>query len=254
MQLFEKNTGKAFWFQNKRVVVGRAMDSDFRIADKAVSRKHAVLFEEKDQWYLRDERSTNGTWLNGKKVQAEKAYVLHDNDEIVFCQRHCFVFGSAEKLLEEDQTNKLIFLFENAIEMFFKSDFAKEKCIATILFCLSRVPMYLPVEIDGNALFENKNPLEVQNGDKMTLKEDLPIKIKTICVNGEEEMVPIFTSREAVEQGPPVSTLKLWPEAYLPCLIQIGKPVVVNLFSKTKFILLTDWMQVALDEIQKEKK
>lgn len=253
MRIYEKDTAKEFDFQNTKVVVGRAPESDFRIDDKVISRKHATFFEKEGQWYLRDEKSTNGTWLNGKELQAEEAYLLHENDEIVFAKRHRYVFERTKESQEEEETNKLISLLENEMEAFEKSGFTNEKCIAAILFCLTRVPMYLPMELDVNVLLENKNPLEIQAGDKITLQEDLPIKIKTICVNAEEEIVPIFTSKEAVEQGPPVSILKLWPETYLPYLIHIGKPVVVNPFSKTRFVLLTDWMKVALDEAQKGK-
>lgn len=130
------------------------------------------------------------------------------------------------------------------MEVFEKSGFKNEKCIATILFCLSRAPMYLQMEMDVNILLGNKNPLEIKAGEQITLQEDLPIKIKTISTNDGVEIVPVFTSKEAVEQGPPVSTLKLWPQTYLPYLIQIGKPVVINPFSKTRFILLSEWMQV----------
>lgn len=253
MRLFDKGTAKEYDFQNTRVVVGRSLECDFQIDDKVISRTHAVLFEEEGQWYLRDEKSTNGTWLNGKRLQAEEAYLLHENDEMLFAQRYQYVFNRTEKLRGEEEINKLIFLLENEMEVFEKSGYTNKKCIAAILFCLSRVPMYLPAELDMNVLFENKNPLETQEGDILTLKDDLPIKIKTICVNAEEEVVPIFTSKEAVEQGPSVSILKLWPETYLPYLIHIGKPVVINPFSKTRFILLSDWMSVVLDEAKKEE-
>ena len=252
MRLFETDTGKEFDFQNANIMIGRAPECDFRIEDKVISRKHAVLFKEEGQWYLRDEKSTNGTWLNGEMLQKEEAYLLHENDEIVFAKRYQYVFDRTEKSQEEEEENKLLFLLENEMEVFQKSGFTNEKCIAAILFFLSRVPMYLPMELDVNVLLGNKNPLEIQAGDKITLQEDLPIKIKTVYVNAEEEIVPIFTSREAVEQGPSVSTLKLWPDTYLPYLVQFGKPVVINPFSKTRFVLLTDWMQVLLEEVQKK--
>ena len=106
MRIFEKDTEKEFDFQNTRVMVGRAPESDIRIDDILIARKHAVLFEEEGQWYLRDVMSTNGTWLNGKRLQAGEACLLHENDEIIFAQRHQYVFDRTGKTQEELESRR----------------------------------------------------------------------------------------------------------------------------------------------------
>jgi FHA domain/Double zinc ribbon len=47
-----------------------------------VSRMHARIFVENNQYMLEDESSTNFTFLNRQKLIAKSPTVLHDNDEI----------------------------------------------------------------------------------------------------------------------------------------------------------------------------
>lgn len=53
---------------DRRFTIGRAMACDFTLADLSVSRWHARLHSEDDQWLLSDLGSTNGTRLNGWRV------------------------------------------------------------------------------------------------------------------------------------------------------------------------------------------
>ncbi len=57
-------------FQQGRVVVGRARGADYPVDDPNVSRRHAVLYWEGDQLYVKDLGSTNGTFVNGRPVTA----------------------------------------------------------------------------------------------------------------------------------------------------------------------------------------
>ena len=49
--------------------IGRTQDSDLRIADLSVSRRHAQLSRGEDGWLLRDLGSHNGTRVNGWLVR-----------------------------------------------------------------------------------------------------------------------------------------------------------------------------------------
>ena len=62
------------------------------IQDKTVSREHAVILEDiyegDGQGYiLRDMGSTNGTWLNGKKIKRENQEQLEDGAVIRFAKK-----------------------------------------------------------------------------------------------------------------------------------------------------------------------
>ncbi len=59
--------------------IGRGTDADVRLADSGVSRLHAEIRLEGDAAQLVDLRSTNGTTVNGRRVQSSP---LHDGDRI----------------------------------------------------------------------------------------------------------------------------------------------------------------------------
>ncbi|MCZ7662824.1 MAG: FHA domain-containing protein [Thermoleophilia bacterium] len=55
-------------FQHGRVVLGRGREADFRLDDPNVSRRHAVLYWQGGQMFIKDLSSTNGTFVNGRPV------------------------------------------------------------------------------------------------------------------------------------------------------------------------------------------
>src|SRR3954470_22550174 len=61
------------------VLIGRSRRCDFVVADPSVSRRHALLLRSRDGWTLYDLGSTNGTRVNGWRV--ERA-VLRAGDEV----------------------------------------------------------------------------------------------------------------------------------------------------------------------------
>jgi hypothetical protein len=51
-----------------RVLIGRSSACQLVLADDTVSRRHAELRAEDGRWLLRDLGSSNGTWVNGRRV------------------------------------------------------------------------------------------------------------------------------------------------------------------------------------------
>ena len=64
-----------------RLVLGRAEDCGLVLADESCSRQHAELVERDGAWWVRDLGSSNGTFVNGDRVE-EKA--LNDGDHLRF--------------------------------------------------------------------------------------------------------------------------------------------------------------------------
>lgn len=64
--------------------VGRKVDKDLVIADPRVSRDHAQIIMEEGDFYLVDEGSKHGTFINGERVQRQK---LERNDRMEFGAR-----------------------------------------------------------------------------------------------------------------------------------------------------------------------
>jgi pSer/pThr/pTyr-binding forkhead associated (FHA) protein len=49
--------------------IGRGPGNTIQLADRGVSAQHARLVHRADRWWLEDLGSTNGTWLNGRRVE-----------------------------------------------------------------------------------------------------------------------------------------------------------------------------------------
>ena len=71
--------GRNYAIDGAKVVLGRSKECDVQVEDANVSRSHAELRREGSTWWLVDLDSTNGTELNGKRVQRAK---LSDGDTI----------------------------------------------------------------------------------------------------------------------------------------------------------------------------
>jgi len=72
--------GVTYRFPKGNIIFGRSSEADFMIDDDKMSRKHAVIEAfSRDQAFISDLASTNGTFLNGMRVRSIK---LKDGDEI----------------------------------------------------------------------------------------------------------------------------------------------------------------------------
>jgi adenylate cyclase len=55
--------------QKEEVAIGRGKDNDIILKDTTISRNHAKIIKLKNEYFLFDLGSYNGTWVNGKSVQ-----------------------------------------------------------------------------------------------------------------------------------------------------------------------------------------
>jgi hypothetical protein len=74
-------TGRIIRLVPPSLVIGRGADADLRLTDSGVSRRHAELHVDPDQVVLVDLQSTNGTSVNGRRVER---VTLADGDRISF--------------------------------------------------------------------------------------------------------------------------------------------------------------------------
>ena len=61
--------------------VGRGFAVDLRVEDRSVSRRHAIVVNDDDGVRVLDDRSANGTYVNGRRVTDAP---LRDGDVVVF--------------------------------------------------------------------------------------------------------------------------------------------------------------------------
>jgi pSer/pThr/pTyr-binding forkhead associated (FHA) protein len=89
------------------VVVGRAPSSDILLSkDKLTSRRHATIRYENGQYLLRDERSANGTFVNGQQIEEGVPRILQEGDHVGIGEHELIfrTFESPASSLEELQT------------------------------------------------------------------------------------------------------------------------------------------------------
>ncbi|MEO0565576.1 MAG: FHA domain-containing protein, partial [Chloroflexota bacterium] len=60
--------------------LGREPTNDIRLGASGVSRHHARITREHNFIHITDLNSTNGTWVNGKKLEPDRPYKLQDGD------------------------------------------------------------------------------------------------------------------------------------------------------------------------------
>ncbi len=69
-------------FTSQEVTIGRSPECDFTLDDHTVSARHGRLNYHLNQWWYEDLKSTNGSYLQGMRI--EESIVIKDGDEIAF--------------------------------------------------------------------------------------------------------------------------------------------------------------------------
>jgi hypothetical protein len=81
------------------VLVGRTSDNDVAIPEYSISKRHCFFEFQPGEISLFDCGSTNGTLLNGRRLEPKKATRLNGG-EIITLGRYAFMFQSAPGFLE----------------------------------------------------------------------------------------------------------------------------------------------------------
>ncbi len=74
-----KEAGREFVFDQLSVLIGRTSECDVVLYDPGVSRKHARIFNEGEEYFVEDMGSSNGTKVNGSIIKKKQ---LADGDAI----------------------------------------------------------------------------------------------------------------------------------------------------------------------------
>lgn len=78
--LIKSNEGEQIIkLHKKKNSIGRSKENDIVLSDFSVSRFHAFIYEEAGEWFIEDNNSTNGVYVNNKKIKKEKIEI---GDEI----------------------------------------------------------------------------------------------------------------------------------------------------------------------------
>ena len=75
----------AYGLEREWTRIGRSLAADIRFDDPTVSRRHALVVRQPDGLRVLDDRSLNGVFVNGERVEWS---TLADGDEIVIGRHH----------------------------------------------------------------------------------------------------------------------------------------------------------------------
>ena len=80
MLKFKDRVLKEITSVDQAITIGRELDNVIRIDNPAVSKHHARIIKEQDQFFIEDLNSTNGTYINEKPI---RRLALRDDDEVI---------------------------------------------------------------------------------------------------------------------------------------------------------------------------
>ena len=86
--------GQEFPLAKSVITIGRTAGNDIIIRNPQLSRQHAEIRQRGQEWELVDLDSTNGTYVNGKRITAPQ--VLRPRDRIVLGETVLVVQGPPE--------------------------------------------------------------------------------------------------------------------------------------------------------------
>jgi pSer/pThr/pTyr-binding forkhead associated (FHA) protein len=78
------------------ITIGRNVKNDIQIDNLSVSKQHAKIVKNQGKYFLEDLNSTNGTYLNEKKISKEKL----TNNDIITIGKHTLVAILEKQKLE----------------------------------------------------------------------------------------------------------------------------------------------------------
>lgn len=95
---------KVFHLEN-RLTIGRTSENDVKLLDQIVSRQHAVVYIKNGKPILEDQGSTNGTFLNGDKIDKE---TLSNGDKLRMGRVYLRFFEGEHPPKQLDATETLV--------------------------------------------------------------------------------------------------------------------------------------------------
>ena len=125
------NAGQVFAVERDETSIGRAHDADVRVDDAGISRKHARLLRTFDRHILEDLGSTNGVYVNGRRVERID---LADGDRIQVGPSLVLRFG----LIAADEAALARQLYEgstrDALTQLYNRKYAGERLAAEVAY------------------------------------------------------------------------------------------------------------------------
>ncbi len=98
--------GKSFALESDLLSLGRGSESNIRVRDKSVSRRHLEIIRKGDTYFIKDLRSKNGTYVNHKEIKPGEPFKIEQGLPVVV-GKTLFCIGEAYLGEDEDLTTVL---------------------------------------------------------------------------------------------------------------------------------------------------
>ncbi len=92
LRLWLKAQGRMVEFDRRYVSVGRSRECGLQLTSGFAARNQGAFLFRDGQWYVRDETTKNGTYLNGVRLDPNREYPLGPEDVISFARSEEVVF------------------------------------------------------------------------------------------------------------------------------------------------------------------
>ena len=169
-------------------------------------------------------------------------------DYCMDCGAKHSLLNTKETITDENDIKNAQGIIERLIRLY-NINSNDEYHLSMLLNLIKYVPFYIPVNIDVDAMLGGKNPLDLKIGDNITLQQDVKAKIATIKTDGFE-CVPLFTKGEYADS----SVMRFYPSDYLPMIVKMNIPAVINIFNNYKLILPEKYLNDMLESIKQKEK
>ncbi len=231
IRLYDIDTKQHIEMPYAKFNIGSGFECELYINNENISKIHASFYYENQAWFVMDNDSMNGTWLNGRKLEQNKKYELYTDDIISFAKIKNYVFFKSKIKEPNMYSEKNQFeISEGSLEKILKSN-EDIDALKIIALTLANVPIYFPIDHDFNEMSGNIDPTKLKAGNTITTVRDVKMKILTLEAT-DKEIVPMFTSAEQAHNGPDVNIIRLYPQNYLSIVISMNKSIVLNPFGE----------------------
>jgi adenylate cyclase len=210
--------GKSFALESDLVTIGRGSESNIRVTDKSVSRRHLEIIRKGDRYFVKDLKSKNGTYVNEEQIEPGKPFEIGQGHPIAVGKT---LFCISEAYLGED---------EDLITVLDSVDLAKEMSESGTVFVQDR-PMTPQSNIEllykvSHILKQSLNINEILEN----ILRDLLVLLKRI-----DRGVFILVDKKTGELSDPISHLKKvngdssrsFSRSIVNRVVKRGRPVVM---------------------------
>jgi len=192
----KNRAGENVFSIDEKAIIGRDAACDIRIADQSASRKNAEIFASDGSYFVKDLKSTNGTYLNGQRLEAEKVYSLKQGDIIKIGKENIAVLGGEEtgpkeevkdealRMLKEEMHQRLLRRMDLRHASMDEMEGVREKAKSALEEIIKEMDTSLPEGIDRSSLIREILDEALGLGPLEALMKDP--SITEVMVNGLE--------------------------------------------------------------------